>query len=132
MAIKKVEHHEGEDFQLVAYLAMRDDNPITQAGVDSITVNVFDLDAGTPSTPIFTDASIVISTSVFDTEQTDGYATRAGLTRYNFRPPPIAVGDAALTTGRRYRVEYILENADIGGGDLVTVTDVSVIGGYSV
>jgi len=127
----KLEHTEGEDFTLVAYLVRRDNDPLEQGDVTgNITVNVYDLESSTPTTAAFTSTDIVANT-VFNAEQTDGYATRAGLTRYNFRAEPIAVSDYALKTGGRYLVDYIFGGADVGGGDLVVHASVSVVGGLS-
>lgn len=112
-----VEQEEGEDFQGVAYLTQRDNSAIQQGDVSSINTKVFDLNADDPATAVYSSTEVVANV-VFNAEQTDGYATRAGKTRYNFRPTPISNANHGMRSGRQYLVEYQLVGADVGGGDL--------------
>ncbi len=75
---------------------------ITQAGLTSITCNVYDLKGNTPSTPVLT-PTLTVSATIFDTLQTDARWTRDA-TGYNFRHDMPAT---AFTTARHdYDVIY--------------------------
>jgi hypothetical protein len=79
---------------------------LTQAGVSSIARKVFDLSSSTPTTAIDSSA-VTVNTSVFDTLQTDDRWT-IDTTGYNFRD---VVAGSILTSGNRYRIEYVFTGA---------------------
>ena len=76
---------------------------ITQASLSTITYAVFDLQSATPDTSV-DDGSVTISTSVFDTLQTDGIWTKDD-TGYNFKHTIAAT--VPSTANHVYRTEYL-------------------------
>ena len=96
--IKKAKVFEDGGAQCMARIVGQSAAYITQASLTSITCKVFSRDGTNVSTP-----TITISTSVFDTLQTDDRWDEDS-TGYNFRH---TVAASVLTTGNEtYRIEY--------------------------
>lgn len=90
--------------QCMARVSGQDGAAITQASLSSITCKVFDISTSTPDGVVAT-PTVTISTSVFDTLQTDARWTKDS-TGYNFRH---SLAASVFATGDHvYRVEYKL------------------------
>lgn len=92
----------GNTFVNLARMRDAAGNLITQGGLSSIALNIYDLDGATPATPIHTSAPSIASV-VFDTLQTDG---RWGVdpAGYNFRD--LVAHTVLPTAEHHYRCVY--------------------------
>jgi len=130
-------HVEGQSFQAIAYVQQSDNSDVQQGDVSSIEVSVFDLDSATPTVAVYNNAAVPVGSagtgpSIWNAVQTDGFATRAKRTKYNFRPTAITDAQHAMRVGRRYDIVYWLHGADVDGGDIILQYRISeVIGGYA-
>lgn len=99
--ITKGESFEDQGVTLMARIVGNAATNITQATLTSITYTV--VDKADPTTLIVSGSAVTISSSVFDTLQTDARWT-ADSTGYNFRH---TVAASVISTGERtYRIEY--------------------------
>ena len=104
--ITRGETFEGVDPVIVQQINTADGTQLLQADVTGSTVSftVYYLDGGAPTTSVAT-GTVTVSSSVFDTLQTDGYWDGLDDTGYNFRHTMPA---ANLANGAgRYRIDYL-------------------------
>jgi hypothetical protein len=92
---------------LMARVTGEDSELITQASIDSITIDVYRID-GSVSEAVGSQASLTVADTVFDTLQTDDRWTEDA-TGYNFR---YTVPVARFATPGRHRIEFWFTGED--------------------
>lgn len=92
---------------LMARVTGEDAALITQASIDSITIDVYRM-VGSSAVAVGTQGSLTVADVVFDTLQTDSRWTEDS-TGYNFR---YTVPAARFATAGRHRIEFWFTGAD--------------------
>jgi hypothetical protein len=103
---------EGKDIWTLARVTGADRVALLQAGVTSIDLDVYDLTSETPETSIYTESSISVASTIFDTLQTGGMWDDDDI-GYNFSHRS---GNSNFTQegGHTYQFEYELTTSSWG------------------
>jgi len=114
---------EGKDIWTLARVTGMDRAALLQAGVSSISLNVFDLNSETTETAVYTESGIVVISTIFDTLQlTDDWDEDD--IGYNFKHRSPA-SNFTQEGGHTYAFEY--ELVTVSFGTLPIVHEVEII-----
>ncbi len=101
--------YEGQTLYTLARLVRASGALVTQSDVTgNYTVTVYRYNNSTPGTAVYTDSSVLVSSTIFDTLQTDGYWD-VDATGYNFRHSFVVGGSLPeFQGGNTYVAEYTI------------------------